>query len=182
MHRSTKHMLHRAEKTAKRLRAAGKDDLANRFCGRAEVAIANHCARIGDLLPTLYVKLERRDPSKVGGDNVDRHWLTTWMGNKVALLEVTGTAPAFNARLTCYRATIQGRTYIGRGLGPGLYLNMRPSRRALHYFIMVHGHAFPINNKREQQQARAVLWAKGLKEAPIWCNGQLDKTLSFKVD
>lgn len=131
MHLSTTRLLQRANKTADRLRAAGQNDRANRFCGRAEVAIANHCARIGDLLPTLYVTLEPRDPSKVGGNNVDRHWLTTWMGNRVARLEVTGTAPAFNVRLTCYRATIQGRVYIGRGHGPGLYLNMRPSRRAL---------------------------------------------------
>lgn len=182
MHRSTKHLLHRAEKTAKRLRDAGQNDRANRFCGRAEVVIARHCARIGDLLPTLYVTHEPRDPLKCGGSNVDRYWLTTWPGNKVAQLEVTGTAPAFNTRLTCYRATIEGRVYIGRGLGPSMYLNMRPSRRALHYFIMVGGYAFPINNKREQQQARAVLRAKGYKGAAIWCNGQIEKTLSFKAD
>lgn len=169
MHRSTKHMLHRAEKTAKRLRDAGQNDRANRFCGRAEVAIARHCARIGDLLPTLYV-------------SSDGKWLQTWPGNKVARLEATGTAPAFNVKLTCYRATIEGRVYIGRGHGPCMYLNMRPSRRALHYFIMVHGYAFPINNKREQQQARAVLRAKGYKESAIWCNGEMDRTLTFKVD
>lgn len=116
MHHSTKRLLGRAEKVAARLRAAGKDEHANRFCGRAEVAIARHCARIGDLLPTLYVS----------GDD---KWLQTWPGNKVAPLEATGTAPAFNARLTCYRATIEGRVYIGRGLGPCMYLNMRPSKR-----------------------------------------------------
>lgn len=130
MHRTTEALMMRAQRTADRLRLAGDNERANRFSGRAEVVIARHCARIGDLLPTLYVTLVPLDPLKCGGDNVDRYWLTTWPGNKVAPLEVTGKARAFNCQLTCYAATIEGRRYIGRGHGPTMYLNMRPSRKA----------------------------------------------------
>lgn len=116
MHPTVKALLDRAEKVADCLRNAGKVDRANRFCGRAEVVIARQCARLGEVLPTLYV-------------SGDGKWLTSWPGTKVARLETRGTARAFHTKLTCYRTTIEGRVYIGRGLGPGMYLNMRPSSR-----------------------------------------------------
>ncbi len=107
----------RAQRTADRLRAAGQSERANRFCGRAEVCITRHAARLGELVPTLYVSSDGR-------------WLTTWPGNRVARLEVTGAARGFNGvKLTCYAATIEGRRYHGRGLGAGMYLNLRPSKR-----------------------------------------------------
>lgn len=124
MLQSTRELLARATATAERLRAGGKHDRANRFCGRAEVAIARHCARHCALLPTLYV-------NQVPGEHPahPRFTLTTWPGNFVACLEVTGQARGFNgARLTCYAATIEGRRYYGRGLGPGMYLNLRPGK------------------------------------------------------
>jgi hypothetical protein len=114
---STRMLLERAQRTADRLRAAGKSDRANRFCGRAEVVITRNAARNGELVPTLYVSSDGR-------------WLTTWPGNRVAPLAVTGSARGFHGvKLTCYRATIEGRVYHGRGQGPGMYINLRPSKR-----------------------------------------------------
>jgi hypothetical protein len=129
MHASTQALLERAFMTSVRLRNEGKTDLANRFSGRAEVVIARHAARMGDLLPTLYVTVERGvSPCGVPAPSLDKHSLTTWMGNHVARLEVTGTARAFNCKLTCYAAVIEGRRYYGRGHGPGMYLNLRPGK------------------------------------------------------
>ncbi len=113
---TTQDLLKRAQATAERLRAAGQTDRANRFCGRAEVVITRHAARAGELIPTLYV-------------SSDEQWITTWPGNKVARLYVTGKARGFNCKLTCYSCTIEGRTYYGRGLGPGMYLRMRAGKR-----------------------------------------------------
>lgn len=119
MLQSTRLLLERAEKTADRLRATGNVDRANRFCGRAEAVITRHCARHGEPLPTLYV-------------SSDGKRLTTWPGNTVARLEVTGTARGFHGvKLTCYAATIEGRRYHGRGQGPGMYLNLHASRKGL---------------------------------------------------
>jgi hypothetical protein len=62
---------------------------------------------------------------------LDRHYLTTWPGNRVAQLKVTGHARGFNGvRLTCYAATIEGRRYHGRGQGEGMCLNLRPGKLA----------------------------------------------------
>lgn len=115
---SAQTLLERARSTAERWRARGADtDRVNRYCGRAEVIITRHAARAGGLVPTLYVSGDGRT-------------LTTWPGNRVASLEVTGTARGFHGvELTCYRATIEGRVYYGRGQGPGMYLNLHPSRR-----------------------------------------------------
>jgi hypothetical protein len=113
---TTHDLLARATATAERLRAAGKHDLANRFSGRAEVVITRHAARQGTLIPTLYV-------------SSDGQWLTTWPGNRVARLYVTGKARGFNCELTCYSATIEGRHYYGRGLGPCMYLNLKAGKR-----------------------------------------------------
>lgn len=121
MHASTLALLERAKRTAERLHAAGKTERANRFNGRAEVVIARHCARLGELLPTLYVVAAH------GGFN-----LTTWPGNFVARLEVTGKARGFNCELTCYAAVIEGRRYYGRGHGPNMYLNLRPGKVVAH--------------------------------------------------
>lgn len=123
MHASTQALLERAFQASVRLRQQGKSDLANRFSGRAEVVITRHAARLGDLVPTLYVKAL---PPEHGG--YPRHVLTTWMGNVIAPLEITGKAPAFGCTLTCYAAVIEGRRYYGRGHGPNMYLNLRPGR------------------------------------------------------
>jgi hypothetical protein len=91
-------------------------DRVNRAAGRAERIITRHAARNGELLPTLYV-------SSCG------RWLTTWPGQKVAVLQTTGKARGFHGvKLTCYSATIEGRNYFGRGLGPGMYINLRPGK------------------------------------------------------
>lgn len=113
MHQSTRDLFTRAQATAERIRAAGK--CANRYCGRAEVVITRHAARLGDLVPTLYV-------------SGDGQWLTTWVGNRIARLHATGKAPAFGCMLTCYSATIEGRHYYGRGHGPGMYLRLRAGK------------------------------------------------------
>lgn len=113
MQESTLELAVRIERRAATIRRRGK--CANRYLGRAAVVLTRHAARVGDPIPTLYV----------GNDG----WLTTWPGNRVARFEVTGTAPAFGCVLTCYRATIEGRTYYGRGHGPGMYLNLRPGKR-----------------------------------------------------
>lgn len=90
-------------------------DRVNRAAGRAERIITLHAARRGELLPTLYVSSDGR-------------WLTTWPGQRIAVLQTTGKAPAFGCELTCYGATIEGRRYYGRGHGPGMYLNLRPGK------------------------------------------------------
>ncbi len=115
MLRSTSELLARASATAERLRAAGKNERANRFCGRAEVVITRHAARHGDSVPVLYV-------------SSDEKWLTTWPGNRVARLYVTGKARGFNCALTCYSAVIEGRSYHGRGLGPQMSLRLHAGR------------------------------------------------------
>lgn len=120
MLQSTRELLTRAQRTAERLREAGRHDRANRFSGRAEVVIARHCARHGEPLPTLYV----REGGRSCAD------LVTWMGNRVAYVEIRGTARGFHGvKLYCYRAVIEGRAYHGRGQGPGMYLNLRPGKR-----------------------------------------------------
>ncbi len=96
-------------------RGASEERL-NRYLGRCEVILCRIAARRGEPLPTLYV-------SKLA----DGLWLTSWPGTKVAKLEVRGKARAFRTELTCYRCTIEGRVYIGRGLGESMYVNMRPS-------------------------------------------------------
>lgn len=58
----------------------------------------------------------------------DGQWLTTWMGNRIARLTVTGSARGFNTPLICYSATIEGRNYHGRGLGPNMYIRMHAGR------------------------------------------------------
>lgn len=118
MHPTIAALHERAKATLERLRAAGQTDRANRFAGRAEVAITRACARLGEPPPVLYVTQSERGL-----------FATTWPGNVVAPLEVTGTAPAFGGRLTCYACTIEGRRYHGRGLGPGLYLRLHPGKR-----------------------------------------------------
>ena len=115
MQPSTRELFARANATAERLRAAGQNDRANRYCGRAEVVIARHAARLGDTVPTLYV-------------SSDGQWLTTWPGNRVARLYTTGTVRAFGAKLTCYSATIEGRNYYGRGQGPNMFINLRAGK------------------------------------------------------
>lgn len=98
-------------------RARGaSNDRVNRYLGRCEVILCRIAARRGEPLPTLYVS-----------KRADGLWLTSWPGTKVARLEERGTARAFRTELTCYRCTIAGRAYIGRGLGEGMYINMRPS-------------------------------------------------------
>jgi hypothetical protein len=110
-------LLERARTTAERWRARGADtDRVNRYCGRVEVLITRLAARAGALPPTLYVSSDGRT-------------LTTWPGNVVAPLEIRGTARGFNGvKLYCYRAVIEGRAYHGRGLGPCMYLNLRPGK------------------------------------------------------
>lgn len=132
MKASTRILHERARRTAARWRAAGANpDRVNRYCGRAEVIITRHAARLGDPIPTLYVHFEPGvSPCGVPTASLDRHTLVTWPGNRIAPLEVTGTANGFNgAKLYCYSATIEGRRYYGRGLGPGMYLNLRPAAR-----------------------------------------------------
>lgn len=102
----------RAQRTAERLRAAGKNDRANRFCGRAEVVTTRYAARRGETVPTLYI-------SSCG------HWLQTWPGNKVARVHATGTVRFNGAKLTCYCATLEGRNYYGRSQGAGMFINLR---------------------------------------------------------
>lgn len=122
MQASTRALWERANATAERIRASGK--CANRYSGRAEVVIARHAARIGDVVPTLYVTQE---------PGCDLHgrpnlWLTTWPGNRVARIYATGKVRAFGSELTCYSATICGRNYYGRGQGPGMYINLRAGK------------------------------------------------------
>lgn len=120
---STRALLERAERRASQITDT---DRANRYRGRCERVIVRHCARHGELLPTLYVKA--LEPERGGHP---RHVLTTWPGNVIGALEVTGHARGFHGvKLTCYAITIEGRRYIGRGHGPGLYLNLRPSKRS----------------------------------------------------
>lgn len=104
----------------------------NRYLGRVDAIRTRIAARAGERLPVLYVTVEPGvSPCGVPTASLDRHTLTTWTGKRVASLEVTGTARGFHGvKLTCYAATIEGRRYIGRGHGPGMYLNMRPSKRA----------------------------------------------------
>lgn len=91
-------------------------DRVNRAVGRLEVIITKYAARSGELLPVLYV-------------SETELWLTTWPGNCVARLRVTGSARGFHGvKLTCYSAVIEGRNYYGRGLGPGMYINLRPGK------------------------------------------------------
>lgn len=92
-------------------------DRVNRAVGRLEVIITRHAARQGGLVPLLYV-------TETNGVL----WLTTWPGNRVARLYVTGKARGFNCKLTCYSATIEGRNYHGRGLGPGMCLRLHAGR------------------------------------------------------
>lgn len=113
---TTTELNQRASKTIDRLRSEGKSERANRFAGRAERVITRAAARAGELLPTLYV-------------SYDGQWLITWPGNRVARLETTGKAPAFHCTLICYSAVIEGRRYYGRGLGNGMYLNLRPGKK-----------------------------------------------------
>jgi hypothetical protein len=113
----TKSLHSRAAKIAAKWRASGANtDRVNRFCGRAEVIITRHAARAGELIPTLYVSSDGRT-------------LQTRPGNTIAPLSVTGMAYGFGGvKLTCYRTMIEGRRYYGRGLGAGMYLNLRPGK------------------------------------------------------
>jgi hypothetical protein len=113
------------------LKRGASVDRVNRYLGRVDAIRTRIAARAGDLVPPLYVELEPSDPSRCGGDNVDRHWLTTWTGKRVGLLELTGKARGFHGvKLYCYSAVIEGRRYYGRGQGPGMYLNLKPAKRA----------------------------------------------------
>lgn len=128
---SAQALLERARLTAQLWRSRGaSNDRVNRYCGRAEVLITRHAAREGGLLPTLYVTVEPGvSPCGVPTPSLARHTLTTWAGQRVARLEVTGTARGFHGvKLTCYRAVIEGRAYHGRGQGEGMYLNLRPGK------------------------------------------------------
>lgn len=120
-----------ANKVAARWRARGaRCDRVNRYLGRVDAILTHASARRGERLPVLYVAVERGySPCGVPAECLDRHYLTTWTGKRLALLERTGKAPAFNCELTCYAVTLEGRRYIGRGHGDGMYLNMRPSKR-----------------------------------------------------
>lgn len=104
-------------------------DRVNRAAGRLERIIARRCAQVGEPLPTLYVSQAPRKLQQIAGEATTQLWLTTWPGNRVARLTVTGTSPAFGGRLTCYGCVVEGRYYYGRGLGPGMYINMRPGRK-----------------------------------------------------
>lgn len=112
---SVKELHARASAMAERWRAKPHNtDRVNRAVGRCEVIITRHAARNGERVPTLYVSGQ---------------WLTSWPGNRVARIYVTGTARGFNGvKLTCYSATIEGRNYYGRGLGDGMYINLRPGK------------------------------------------------------
>jgi hypothetical protein len=113
---TTQELHARASAMAERWRAKPHNtDRVNRALGRAEVIITRHAARAGDVVPALYV-------------SSDGQWLTTWPGQRVARLYVTGKARGFNCELTCYSAIIEGRNYYGRGLGPGMYLRLHAGR------------------------------------------------------
>lgn len=114
----TSELHERASAMAARWRARPHNtDRVNRAVGRLELIITRHAARQGGLVPVLYVTQEP-----------DGLWLTTWPGNRVARLYVTGKARGFNCELTCYSATIEGRNYYGRGLGVGMYLRLHAGR------------------------------------------------------
>jgi hypothetical protein len=113
-----------ANLVADRWRKRGaSSERVNRYLGRVDAMRTRLAARAGDLVPTLYVK---------GVLGEARCYLTTWNGNVVSRdMRVTGTARGFNGvKLYCYSVTIEGRRYYGRGLGPGMYLNLRPAKRA----------------------------------------------------
>lgn len=91
----------------------------NRYLGRVDAIRTRVAARAGEPLPTLYVR-------EGSGYHAE---LTTWAGNVVGKVEIRGTARGFHGvKLYCYRAVIEGRAYHGRGLGPGMYVNMRPGK------------------------------------------------------
>ncbi len=135
-------------------------DRVNRYLGRCEVILCRIAARRGELLPTLYVS-----------KRADGLWLTSWPGTKVAKLEERGKARAFRTELTCYRCTIEGRVYIGRGLGESMYINMRPSSRGDHYFVLIRGKVYPVNTKRQKARAARELSRVCHTATRIWCNG-----------
>lgn len=120
-----------ANLVADRWRKRGANvDRVNRYLGRVDAIRTRIAARDGERLPVLYVTVERGlSPCGVPAKCLDRHTLTTWTGKRIASLEVTGSARGFNGvELTCYAATIEGRRYYGRGLGAGMYLNLRPGK------------------------------------------------------
>ena len=52
--------------------------------------------------------------------------LRTWDGTVIGSLRVTGSARGFHGvKLVCYRATIDGIPYYGRGQGDGMILRLR---------------------------------------------------------
>jgi hypothetical protein len=63
---------------------------------------------------------------KYGNFNGIGHQLTTWHGDFIAGLAITGKARGFNGvELTCYAIDYQGRRYHGRGLGEGMAVKLR---------------------------------------------------------
>lgn len=113
------------------LREMDRSEEANKLAGLANVASIHHEAAAGLPISAYVTNIPGISPCGVPESMLDRNTLTTWMGDFVAALEITGTARGFNGvKLTCYRCIINGRTYIGRGLGPGMYLNLRLSKRA----------------------------------------------------
>jgi hypothetical protein len=104
-------------------------DRVNRAVGRAQAIIERHAARNGEKLGALYVSEQPRRLQQIAGKPKTELWLTTWTGQRLARLYVTGTAYGFHgARLTCYSCTLEGRNYFGRGQGPGMLLMLRPGK------------------------------------------------------
>jgi hypothetical protein len=109
-----------ANRVAERWRKRGaKTDRVNRYLGRVDAIRTRIAARAGEPLPVLYVR---------EGEGYHAE-LTTWAGQVVGKVEIRGTARGFHGvKLYCYRAVIEGRSYHGRGQGPGMYLNLRPGK------------------------------------------------------
>lgn len=109
-----------ANQVAQRWRKRGANsDRVNRYLGRVDAIRTRIAARAGDLLPTLYVR---------EGEGYHAE-LTTWTGQVVGTVQITGKARGFHGvKLYCYSAILEGRRYYGRGQGPGMYLNLKPAK------------------------------------------------------
>jgi hypothetical protein len=93
---------------------------------RAELATMTHDGREYSALGAVIDHKRGRVVGYVKGAT-----LTAWDGALLGTLRAMGRvrlaqwSPSGGEYLTCYRATIDGRAYYGRGLGEGMVLRLR---------------------------------------------------------
>jgi|SRR6185295_4534833 len=70
-------------------------------------------------------------PSNAAGKPI-RYYVQTWAGVELGTALATSTYPvrsAFGSEMICVRATIEGHAFYGRGLGDGMCITLRASKR-----------------------------------------------------